>query len=269
MKTIIKKLIPRRIGYVLRSIYLFFRKIIYSGNKFFCPLCRRSYKSFLDGGFDLAVNKEMQIIGAGRRKHVVCPGCASTDRDRLLFVYLNSSPGILKPSVKTLHIAPEPGLGKYLSSMSKTEYVSGMKYHEGFYYGKNTKLFDITALPFEENKFELIVCNHVLEHIDDDHQAMKEIYRVMKPNGTAILQVPWSPILKETREDSSVKDPKEREKQFGQFDHVRLYGTDYPDRLKKAGFNVEIVTLEQLNIKVDYQKRISVIPNEVIFIAKK
>jgi SAM-dependent methyltransferase len=223
----------------------------------------------LDGGTDLPINKEMQIIGAGRRENVVCPGCGSTDRDRLLYTYLNNSPGLLKPYVKILHIAPEPGLSKYLQHIGKSAYVGGMKYHEGYYYSKNFKLFDILNLPFEKDYFELVVCNHVLEHIQDDVKGLREIYRVMKAGATAILQVPWSPVLQETLEDPSIQNPKEREKRFGQFDHVRLYGLDYPKRLQKAGFDVEIITLEQLNIKIEYQKKISLIPNEVIFIAKK
>lgn len=269
MKRTIKKLIPRRLGYFLRRIFLHFRRFIYSGKKYYCPLCQHSYKSMLPGGFDLPVNKEMKIIGAGRRTNVVCPGCGSTDRDRLLYTYLNNTPGLLKPFVKTLHIAPEPGLSKYLKSISKIAYKCGVKYHEGFYYDKNIQLFDILNLPFENNRFELVVCNHVLEHIDNDKRAMEEIFRVMQPGAKAIVQVPWSPILNETIEDPAITDPKEREKKFGQFDHVRLYGLDYPDRLRKAGFEVDIVTLEQLNIKLDYQHKISIIPNEVIFIAKK
>lgn len=269
MKNLIKKLIPRRLGYLLRRIYLNFRRVIYSGKKYYCPLCQQSYKSMLSGGFDLPVNKEMKIIGAGRRENVVCPGCGSTDRDRLLYTYLNNTPGLLKPFVKILHIAPEPGLSKYLKSIGKIAYKSGVKYHEGFYYGNNIPLFDILNLPFDNNRFELVVCNHVLEHIENDKRAMEEIFRVMQPGAKAILQVPWSPLLKETIEDPSITDPKEREKNFGQFDHVRLYGSDYPERLRKVGFEVEIVTLEQLNIKVDYQNKICIIPNEVIFIAKK
>lgn len=269
MKTTIKKLIPRPIGNGLRRIYLYFRGVVYSGKLYFCPICQGSFKSMLDGGFDLPINYEKKIIGAGRRKNMVCPGCSSTDRERLLYTYLNNSPGLLKPLVKVLHIAPERGLSKYLNNISKSNYVSGMKYHEGFYYGKTSRLFDIQELPFENNRFELVVCNHVLEHVQDDRKAMHELYRVMQPGATAILQVPWSPVIEETIEDPSVKDPKEREKKFGQFDHVRLYGHDYPKRLQNAGFEVDTVTLEKLNIQLKYQQKISVIPNEVIFIAKK
>lgn len=97
---------------------------------------------------------------------------------------------------------------------------------------------DIRQMPFEDNTFDALICNHVLEHIDKELQATKEIYRVLKPGGWAILQVPLDISLEETYEDLEITNPKEREKLFGQYDHVRLYGKDYPSRLELSGLKV-------------------------------
>jgi ubiquinone/menaquinone biosynthesis C-methylase UbiE len=107
---------------------------------------------------------------------------------------------------------------------------------------------DVQDMKIADNSFDVVFCNHVLEHVPDDLKAMREIYRVLKPGGMAIMQVPMNPDLKETFEDPSITDPKERHRLFGQYDHVRMYGADYHDRLKAAGFEVHVV---------DYSKRLS------------
>jgi SAM-dependent methyltransferase len=107
---------------------------------------------------------------------------------------------------------------------------------------------DISDLPFPDNEFDFIICNHVLEHIPDDTKAMQEIYRVLAPGGTAILQVPYKADLEKTFEDNSITDPKERARIFGQYDHVRVYGMDYFTKLESIGFKVEAV---------DYTKTLS------------
>jgi ubiquinone/menaquinone biosynthesis C-methylase UbiE len=99
---------------------------------------------------------------------------------------------------------------------------------------------DVHDIPFEENVFDVAFCNHVMEHVDDDIKAMSEIRRVLKPGGWAIIQVPFfEPVPDQTFEDPSIQSPSEREKAFGQDDHVRMYGKDYPDRLRQAGFKVD------------------------------
>jgi len=95
---------------------------------------------------------------------------------------------------------------------------------------------DVQAMPFENDSFDIVICNHVLEHVEDDIKAMKEIYRILRKGGFAIMQVPFSSSMERTHEDSSITDPRERERQFRQKDHLRLYGKDYTERVKKAGF---------------------------------
>lgn len=268
IKTTIKKFVPRCLGYKLKQINLKKRERKFTGNLYYCPLCEKTYSSFLDGGTDSEVNTKMQIIGAGFRKNTICPGCDSNDRERLLALYFIKNKSLIEGK-KILHIAPEPSLSNFLYYLSPNQYQSGVKYHEGFYYPKNVRLMDVTKLPFEDNSFNWVVCNHVFEHLTDDSKAMNEIYRVLKKGGKAILQVPWSPLLNTTFENLSIRTDKEREETFGQFDHVRIYGTDYSDRLTKANFQVEQINYKNLNLDEDEVKLYSINPKEVIFVATK
>jgi SAM-dependent methyltransferase len=264
----LKKIIPRHFGYYLRQWRLYMRGLANRGNAYYCPLCNQSYRKMFDGGFDLPVIKKMQIIGAGRRKSVICPGCNSTDRDRLLYLYINQHIEAAK-TLRILHIAPEPALAPYLQKLAPENYVAGVKYHEGFYYSKNIKLFDIKDIPYDNDSFDLILCNHVMEHIDNDSKAMQELSRVLAPGGKAILQVPWSPLLEKTIEDPSITNTAKREELFGQFDHVRLYGKDYPERLRNAGFKVHIIDPKILTNENIQAKYFAINLNEVIFVGEK
>ena len=132
-----------------------------------------------------------------------------------------------------LHVAPEQCF------MDRFEEIHGENYITADIESPLAKVkMDIHDIPFPENTFDVTFCNHVMEHVDDDLKAMGELHRVLKPGGWGIIQVPFfPPIPDETFEDASITDPKERERIFGQDDHVRLYGKDYPNRLRKAGFN--------------------------------
>ncbi|MBK7751686.1 MAG: methyltransferase domain-containing protein [Flavobacteriales bacterium] len=121
-------------------------------------------------------------------------------------------------------------------------YIAGDKQAPGYSYPQDTIDLDITALDFPDDHFDLIICSHVLEHVPEDRTAMRELCRVLRPGGTAILLVPMSD-RPTTDEDPSVTDPQERFRRFGQTDHVRLYGRDYMDRLREAGF---IVTVDDM-----------------------
>jgi SAM-dependent methyltransferase len=128
---------------------------------------------------------------------------------------------------------------------------------------------DIHRIPFEENSFDVIMCNHVMEHVEKDIEAMREIYRVLKKSGWAIMQVPFmGKDLEKTYEDPKIRKPIEREKIFGQRDHVRIYGKDYPDRLRKAGFKVTADDFAR-NLNKDVIKRYALPENEIIYFARK
>ena len=133
-----------------------------------------------------------------------------------------------------LHIAPEPHLSQLFQKANLVDYLSA-----DLCASKAMVKMDITDIRYSDNTFDVIYCSHVLEHVFDDRKAMREFYRVLKPSGWAILQVPI--LADKTFEDSAVVYPEERERLFGQHDHVRQYGRDYKDRLIDAGFRVRVV----------------------------
>ena len=132
-----------------------------------------------------------------------------------------------------LHVAPEPPLAARLRSVPGIEYLAG-----DLHPAPGQLALDLRDLDLPDASFGLILCLHVLEHIDDDRRALRELRRVLRPGGAAILQVPRrrGPTL----EDPSVTTPAERLARFGQVDHVRVYGDDYEDRLREAGFDVRV-----------------------------
>lgn len=267
----IKAKIPLQWGYFLRRKYLTFRGMYFRGKGYFCGICNKEYRKFFDGGFNLPIIEQMKIIGGGKREAIICPGCASNDRDRLIHLLLSSKDFEKYIHGKILHIAPEPSLYSWISQQQREagNYHLGVKYHEGFYYPKTIPLMDLMDLPQQSDSFDLIICNHVLEHVENDEMAMKELFRVLKPGGKAILQVPWSPLLDETIEDVGPLSAQEREARFGQFDHLRLYGNDYPEILKKAGFAVDIFDYESMRIKDSHIDSMRLNPKECIFVGTK
>ncbi len=147
--------------------------------------------------------------------------------------------------------------------MEFNEYICGDLFVNGYNYPENVRNINILNIPYHNDCFDLIICNHVLEHIPDDLKAMKELRRVLKVGGIAILQVPISNNSEETFEDLSVEDPKIREFLFGQSDHVRIYGQDYIKRLQKCEFKVD-----RINISEEF-KIYGLIKNEDIFVCTK
>ncbi|MFH1160148.1 MAG: methyltransferase domain-containing protein [bacterium] len=235
-----KKMIPFWLGKRLRGAWQKYLSFRYSGSTYFCPFCGNSFRELLPGGFDFPVLKEKQIVGGGYRKNIVCPRCFSLDRDRLIYIFLKEKTNLFTAPLKVLHVAPEGCIRALLMSLPNLDYRSGVKYYEGYYYDRKVNLMDVTNMPFESESFDVILCNHVLEHIEDDEKAIREIHRVLKPGAWTILQVPISRTLQTTFHDPSVTTSQQREQVYGQFDHVRIYGQDYPDILRKHGFMVKV-----------------------------
>lgn len=207
--------------------------------------------------------KEKEVVGAGMR-YGGCYNCSSSDRERLIYTYLKEFRKIFNSrNLKILHIAPEKNLSKKLLEFGFDDYVCADLFTEGYVYPAHVKNINVLDIPYEDNTFDIVICNHVLEHIDTDLKAMKEIRRVLKTGGEAILQVPISKNNQETFEDFSITDSKQREKVFGQFDHVRIYGQDYSKRLEQAGFNVK-----RINISEQFPKS-GLNEDEDIFIGEK
>jgi SAM-dependent methyltransferase len=200
-----------------------------------CPFCRWRFHRFLPGGIDAPVLREHHVIGGGYRQNMMCPYCESIDRERLIYLYLKTKTTVLSQSLSVLHVAPEECLQRVFLSRPNIQYVSA---------DLESPLamvrMDITRIHSAANTFDVIICNHVFEHVRDDRRAMAELLRVLKPGGFAILQVPLSLTASATIEDPKVTSPEERLRVFGQRDHVRLYASDYQDRLQTVGFSVEL-----------------------------
>lgn len=180
-------------------------------------------------------------FGLRPRPNAQCPGCGALERHRLLALFLNQRPELLDRTRRLLHMAPEGPLASRVRREAGLLYVGG-----DLEPSRASVRMDITRLPLSNGTFDAILCNHVLEHIPDDHAAMSELRRVLAPGGWAILQSPLDLRLPTTFEDPSVTDPRERERLFGQRDHVRQYGCDYGDRLRNAGFHLELVPFDQV-----------------------
>ncbi len=209
-----RKYLQRVGGFGLKVAGLFYR-----GNAVTCPVCETSYRTFLPYG---RINP---------RPNALCPNCLSLERHRLIWLYLQEKTNFFGSQLRVLHIAPEACFIK------RFEKIHGDQYITADIESPLAKVkMDIHEIPFPENTFDAVLCNHVLEHVRDDIKAMSEIDRVLKPGGFAILQVPFfSPVQEVTFEDNSITNPREREKIFGQDDHVRKYGHDYPKRMERAG----------------------------------
>lgn len=208
-----------------------------------CPFCNQEFEHFNPFGHTAAVLREVEIIGGGGRPGALCPGCGSLDRERLIYLYLRDETDLLvvrrlpwARSPWILHIAPAPRLAQtIMAACGWTRYVDA-----ALEPGKAMVQMDLTNIQFPDDWFDVILCVHVLEHIEDDAKAMAELYRVLKPGGWALLQVPVSRILTETMEDAAMRTPEQRYAAYGQRDHVRIYAEqDYTQRLEAAGFEVE------------------------------
>lgn len=233
-----------------RKVYHTLNNFLYKGNNYYCPICEKGYKRFLPGGDNLFGNSK-------------CPGCSSLERQRLLWVYLTRELKIQNENIRLLNIAPDLAIQSKLIKLSHMDYVSvDIESPLAMYKA------DITKLVFTNNSFDAILCYHVLEHIEDDRKAMAELYRVLKPGGWAILQTPIENDREKTFEDFSITSPQERKKVFGQEDHVRIYGRDYTQRLKEAGFLVFEDNYVNNFSSAEIEKFV-LDNNEVIFFCKK
>jgi len=231
-----KPFVPRWFWPFAKWFYYASLKVYYyPGHRYICPTCGAKIRTLQHCYYNFPVIFEKQIVGA-MPGLVRCPICGSLDKTRLLYLYLKNCTDFFQRPQRVLHFAPEPMVENPGRAVSGSGYTTA----DLFPYGLLMIKVDITDIQFADNTFDSIICCHVLEHVPDDRKAMRELYRVLKPGGWAILQVPFSLVLEKTYEDFSITSEAAREQAFGQYDHVRIYARDYKDRLEEAGFKVTI-----------------------------
>jgi SAM-dependent methyltransferase len=197
------------------------RGAIYRGVALTCPCCGGSFREF-----------RAHRGRAGAR----CPRCGALERHRALFLWLERSTDLLSAELSVLHVAPEYELQRRLTRLPNLDYLSA---------DLDSPLAmvrtDLTAMEFPDESFDVVLCNHVLEHVDDDKCALREIGRVLRPAGWAVLQVPVEHDREMTFEDPAITTPAGRLRAYGQEDHARAYGRDFPERVRSAGLDVDVV----------------------------
>ncbi len=260
IKNFIKALIPVKFQPYVK---LTARKIYFFGFKYKCPVCRSQIRLLKPLGFDFPVIKEKQIVGGGLR-NAMCPVCRSSDRVRLLYLFLRNNTEIFTKQTRLLHIAPEKPLEEIFQKHKNIIYLTADLVPENV-----MQQMDITNIQYSENNFDAIICNHVLEHIPDDLKAMKELFRILKAGSWAILQVPYSKILEKTFENPSITSPEDREQIFGQKDHVRIYGKDYTEKLRQAGFKVQEYKWTEDRDLNNSSNKLALNEDEVVFYCQK
>jgi hypothetical protein len=239
-------LVPARARpFVLRRL----RLVIYRGTRVECPCCGGRFSRFMPG--------------LSHRDTRVCPRCGAQERHRALWLYMRERTDLFtRPRLSILHWAPEYALQRSLGELPNAAYVSAdLQGHEAMQH------MDMTDVPFKDGAFDLIVCVHVLEHVPDDRQAMREMVRVLRPGGVAMLLVPI--VLEQpTLEDPAIVTPAARKDAYWQEDHVRLYGSDFPARLEEEGFSVTVDGWVR-GLDAATLERYGLFPMEDIYVAAK
>lgn len=226
MQTLIARL-PAWVKTPLKRGRRLARQIIYYGNERFCPVCGNTSRRF-------------RHYGVVRRDDAQCVHCNALERHRFLWLFLSRKTDLFDGRPKTvLHVAPEPSFEPKLRERLGDSYLTADLFRTD-----TMVTMDIQSIAYPDESFDVIYCSHVLEHVPDDRKAIGEFYRTLTRDGWAILLVPIT--AEKTFEDASITDPAERERVFGQDDHVRQYGPDYADRLREAGFKVSITRVEDL-----------------------
>lgn len=251
-KFLLNKL-PRPLLIRLSYAFKVVAPLMYKGNNVECPVCEKQFRKFLSYGSDVA-----------HRENVLCPYDLTLERHRLMWLYLkNESDFFTAEKLSVLHIAPEQCFHKRFQAQKNLDYLTA-----DLVSPIADMHFDLHDIPLKSNRFDVIFCNHVMEHVTDAHRCISELYRVMKPGGWAIMQVPQDLSREATYENWSITSPEEREKHFWQKDHVRLFGRDYPQWLEKAGFEVEN-GFENNPIAPELVERYRLLKGEILYIARK
>ena len=259
MKHLIKlilNLVPRPVlqrvaGWIVPVVGL-----LYLGKGKQCPLCGCQRRKFLPYGYVTS------------RENALCPNCLSLERHRLLWLWLVRESDIGRGAMalpKMLHIAPEVALMRKFKKMyasTPDRYVTA---------DLESPLadmhFDVQQIPLEAESFDAIICNHIMEHVEDDHKALRELYRIMRRGGWGVILSPVELEREKTFEDDTITDPAERTRIFGQYDHRRIYGRDYAARLREAGF--EVYDIDYKNELSKAEQELYALPADHLYIVCK
>lgn len=227
-------LVPRRFLQRVAHLVVPVVGLFYRGRGRICPICHNRYRRFMPYGYGSV------------RHDALCPSCLSLERHRALWLYLTEHTRIFEEHPTLLHIAPEISLMRHF----KRAYAACReRYITADLESPLAELhFDVEQIPLDAESVDVIICNHLLEHVADDRRAMRELYRILRSGGWAVVMVPQDESRAATYEDDSITDPKERAVCFGQYDHRRIYGRDYAERLAAEGFEVE---------QIDYRERLT------------
>lgn len=218
------------------------RKIIHAGPHR-CKVCRSRVRRLGDTGYGYEVLERLQVVGGLRRFADQCPICHSSSRERLIWFWLTEGGKGLRfeRGTRAAHFAPEKGLSSRLLADLAPNYTAYDFEPSRYRHLDHVEQADLTKLGMADNSIDLLICNHVIEHVFDVPKALSEIRRVLSPDGVAILQVPIAMRLEETIEMPLDSSPQERIKRVGQDDHLRLFTQEgYLSALTKAGFAVEL-----------------------------
>jgi SAM-dependent methyltransferase len=248
----LKTRLPVRYHQPLERAFNHVQALAYRGDQVYCPWCRRSFRTFVTYYFEGQPTSERY-----------CPTCHMFNRHRLLWFYFQQNPALLADIDHLLHFAPETRIAHELQRRYRPRRYTTVDFALPMVKLRN----DIMHLALIDQCVDRILCNHVLEHVFDDQQAIRELYRVLQPGGIAIITVPMNGLMT-TDEDPTLADPRERERRFRQHDHLRLYGADIVQRLETTGFQVEIAipgrTMSQGMIS-----RYAISPAECIFLCRR
>jgi SAM-dependent methyltransferase len=242
---LLERLAPGDAGDDLAARY---RALLYRGRKVRCPVCGSGLRYFRP---------------AWNRPDAVCPRCLSEERHRALWLFLREHPRLLSDAGPLLHFAPEPVLDDRIRTLVPERYVSA-----DLDPARAMDRVDIADLPYPDGSFGAVVCSHVLEHVEDDRRAMREMRRVLRRGGLALVMVPLDRSRQHTLEDPTITEPAAREAAYRQADHVRLYGRDLPERLDEAGFRTQVVRYVE-GLPPAIRLRHGLNPEDEIYLARR
>ncbi len=230
--------------------------LLYLGEGKQCPVCGCRRRKFLPYGY------------VSPRENALCPGCLSLERHRLLWLWLVRESDLGRGAMalpRMLHIAPEVALMRKFRKMYARE---AERYVTADLESPLADMhFDVQQIPLEDGSFDAVICNHILEHVEDDGRALKELHRILRRGGWGVVLSPVDKGREQTFEDDTITDKDERTRIFGQYDHRRIYGRDYAQRLERAGF--EVYVIPYIEAFTEAERALYALTDEDLYIVRK